>query len=104
MRGDFFKLEDYFTEEEGKLNEALQTLPSELFSRVNQDAGVQGIRLVSDYYIEMVEELGVLRANRWEPEAQEAHVVERYLDFVCKYLSHRDVKYEVVALEQTGPL
>lgn len=50
---------------------------------------------VDDWVLDMAVEYRQLKSGGWKDTAKEYNVVSRYLEFITKHLTHRDVAYEV---------
>lgn len=70
-------------------------------SGLRERAGEKAILLVDAQILDQAEELELIVEQRWKPEAAEDRVIRRILSFVQEHLTHRDEKFELVALDES---
>lgn len=66
-----------------------------LFDGIYKRAGEKKLIFLDDDTIEAVEELAILKKNKWKATARESGVVQRYLTFIRNKLLGRDEKVDL---------
>lgn len=66
-----------------------------LFDGIYKRAGEKKLIFLEDETIEAIEELAILKKNKWKATAKESGVVQRYLTFISNNLLGRDEKLDL---------
>ena len=73
-----------------------------LFDGIYKRAEEKVVLCLEDETIEAVEELMILKRNKWKDTAKESSVVQRYLTFISNNLLGRDEKVDLGAYKESS--